>query len=79
MLALGREAHNWTVVSSDREVQTAAQHVRAKILPAETFARQLMNLLQNNEQQMENKPEATTKEVEDWLQIFSDTNDQDPL
>ena len=41
LLALGREAHNWTVVSSDREVQTAAQHAHAKTLTAATFARQL--------------------------------------
>ena len=42
---LGGEARNWTVVSSDRQIQKNARAVRAKILPAEEFAKQLMDVL----------------------------------
>ncbi len=38
------EAHNWTVVSSDREVQQAAERARAQVLNSQTFARQLAEL-----------------------------------
>jgi hypothetical protein len=39
---LGNSARNWTVVSSDGQVQVAARAVRAQVLSAEAFARLLL-------------------------------------
>ncbi len=65
---LGRAARNWTVVSSDRQVQAEARAVHAEALTSEAFAR----LLQPSE-----KPPASTaerplspNEVEEWLNLF---------
>jgi predicted RNA-binding protein with PIN domain len=38
---LERSARNWTVVSSDHQVQAAARAARAKFISSETFARML--------------------------------------
>ncbi len=38
---LKRAARNWVVVSSDRQVQSAARAARAEVLPSDEFARQL--------------------------------------
>ena len=38
---LGNAAANWTVVSSDWEVQNAARRARARVIPSEEFSREL--------------------------------------
>jgi len=67
---LGRAAKNWTVVSSDRQVQADARAVRAEVLSSEEFAR----LLQQTPRVETGKPAAERKvspaEVEEWLKIF---------
>jgi len=67
---LGRAAKNWTVVSSDRQVQTEARAVRAEVLSSDEFAR----LLQQTPRGEASKPAADRKvspaEVDEWLKIF---------
>jgi predicted RNA-binding protein with PIN domain len=67
---LGRAAKNWTVVSSDRQVQADARAARAEVLSSEEFAR----LLQQTPRVESSKPTADRKvsptEVEEWLKIF---------
>ena len=67
---MGRSAKNWTVVSSDRQVQTNARFVHAEVLSSEEFAR----LLQQTPRGETGKPAADRKvsstEVEEWLKIF---------
>ena len=38
---LGSEAANWTVVSADNQVQTAARRARARVISSDEFSRQL--------------------------------------
>jgi predicted RNA-binding protein with PIN domain len=68
---LGRAAKNWTVVSSDRQVQAEARTVRAEVLSSEQFAR----LLHQTPRGEASKPAADRKvssaEVDEWLKIFS--------
>jgi len=68
---LGRAAKNWTVVSSDRQVQTEARSARAEILSADEFA----HLLQQTPRGVTSKPATNRKvspaEVDEWLKIFS--------
>jgi predicted RNA-binding protein with PIN domain len=68
---LGGEARNWTVVSSDREVQVNARAARAKILSAEVFAEQLIELMEEpGEVSLQEKRDLSPQEVEKWMQIF---------
>jgi len=65
-----RSAKNWTVVSSDRQVQANARAAHAEVLSSEEFAR----LLQQTPRGEASKPAADRKvspgEVDDWLKIF---------
>jgi len=67
---LGRAAKNWTVVSSDRQVQAEARAARAEVLSSDEFAR----LLQQIPRGEASKPAADRKvspaEVDEWLKLF---------
>ena len=68
---LGNNARNWTVVSSDRQVQNEARSARASVLSSEEFAEQMLT---SNEQASQSSPsyedELSPAEVDEWLQIF---------
>lgn len=68
---LGREARNWTVVSSDGEVQAAARAARAGVISSDDFARQLAAALGRTPSPEERSPEPLSKEeIDDWLRLF---------
>lgn len=66
---LGRAAKNWTVVSSDRQVQAEARAVHSKVISSEAFAKQLKQAQSSSPKSMEDR-KLSPKEVEDWLKIF---------
>lgn len=70
LLRLGPEAKNWTVISSDREVQVAAGHAGAKIISSQTFAYQISGI--SPPSQTVEKPETPVSEedIEQWEQLF---------
>jgi predicted RNA-binding protein with PIN domain len=74
---LGREAPNWTVVSSDRAVQTAAQQAGAHYLDSLTFARQL--LVERTPTQESEKPDAllSEEEIAQWEKLFTNKSGED--
>jgi len=75
---LGGEARNWTVVSSDGEVQANARAARAKILTAEVFAQQLFEaLVDTADSYLEPESDLSPEEVEDWMQIFGFDEDEE--
>lgn len=75
---LSGEARNWTVVSSDREVQAAARKVRAKALTSEVFTRQLLNDLEGIETAASEVSEAlSSDELQDWMNIFGVDDESD--
>lgn len=65
LTSLGGEAKNWTVVSSDREVQAAARKLQARVLSSESFARTL-NLMPSREDEKPPLP----NDIEQWLELF---------
>ena len=73
---LGRAARNWTVVSSDHEVQKAARTARAEVASSEEFARLLRRFHQDTDG---DKPvikpsgerELSSREIEEWIKLFS--------
>jgi predicted RNA-binding protein with PIN domain len=72
---LGRAAKNWTVVSSDKEIQRAARNARAKIVSAEGFARQLATSALRGHRpgpptSWSDEPALTDEEIQRWLEEF---------
>jgi hypothetical protein len=68
---LGGEARNWTVVSSDREVQVNARALRAKTMRAEEFSRQLLDVLAEQSHGLaDDETQLSSGEVEHWMNIF---------
>jgi predicted RNA-binding protein with PIN domain len=74
---LGREAPNWTVVSSDRAVQVAAQQAGARYLGSRAFARQL--LIEMTPTQESEKPDSllTEEEIAQWEKLFTNKRGKD--
>lgn len=68
---LGGEARNWTVVSSDLEVQANARAARAKVMPSDVFAEQLFDLAEGSgEVPLQEEGDLSPQEVENWMKIF---------
>jgi predicted RNA-binding protein with PIN domain len=74
---LGGEARNWTVISSDSEVQASAHAAKAKILSVEDFAQQLMDLLRDTSDGDLEPKDLSSEEVEDWMKIFGIDEDDE--
>ncbi len=75
---LAGEARNWTVVSSDQEVQAAARASRAHLLSSEDFARQLLSTLAPQGSLPEEKPDIAPEEVDEWLKLFGEGDEDLP-
>jgi len=68
---LGKQAHNWVVVSSDHEVQQAARWAGARVLTSEAFAAELAAPRRGNA--AAEKPTAPAEdELEEWLRLFGE-------
>jgi predicted RNA-binding protein with PIN domain len=69
---LGREARNWSVVSSDRAVQAYARSAKAQIISSESFANMLSQPSEDSydEPAEGDDPSLSAEEVEDWLRLF---------
>jgi predicted RNA-binding protein with PIN domain len=69
---LGREAPNWTVITSDGEVRLAAQQASARHMDSQAFA---SLLTQGGEQPGETgkpDPSLSPEEIESWESLFRD-------
>lgn len=66
---LGKQARNWSVVSSDKRVQNAARAVHAKVLSSEEFA---LEISKAGEKAMSSKRETglSPEEVDEWFGFF---------
>ena len=68
---LGKKARNWTVVSSDRQVQAEAHAARAEVISSDTFAGMLKQA-RDSVPKSNNEPKLTQKEIDDWLKLFEE-------
>lgn len=66
---LDNEAANWTVVSSDNQVQNAARRARARVLGADEFSRQLGS---SGDAEMSSELKLSDDEIDDWLELFGE-------
>lgn len=79
LLRLGRNARNWTVVSSDLAVQASARAARAHFISSEIMAEQIKETLNAAPPDHEKQPDAslTGDELNNWLELFgSNTEDE---
>ena len=78
LIRLGAAARNWTVVSSDQEVQRASRAARAQIISSEAFSRQITQTLGAGPAQssQNSNPPLSSDEIQDWLDLF-DAHDPD--
>jgi predicted RNA-binding protein with PIN domain len=67
---LGRSARNWTVVSSDRQVQADARSARAQVLTSEAFAGLMSRSSSKPSSGSRPEREVTAEEVQEWLEVF---------
>lgn len=74
---LGGEARNWTVVSSDHQVQASARATRSAIIASEDFARQMDEVL-NSAPKISDSQEngLSDKDVAEWMRVFGIDDDQ---
>ncbi len=69
---LGGEARNYTVVSSDRSVQSAARSVKARVLNSADFVNILLSSnAENADDGQREKTSLSQSEVDEWLDLFN--------
>ena len=69
---MGKSAKNWTVVSSDHEVQSAARTNQAQFITSEEFVKLTRTALQSIPTSKSADKKLSEKEVNEWLQLFRD-------
>jgi len=69
---LGAEARNWTVVSSDQAVQSAARAAQAQYLSSEAFAGLLKQALDDSARDEGEKADIQldNDELDEWIRLF---------
>jgi uncharacterized protein len=69
---LKRTAANWTVVSSDLDIQSYARRAKAKISSSEQFAAHLMQILSQADagQQDNDQQDLPADDLQEWLKLF---------
>lgn len=65
-----KAAKNWTVVTSDREVQEAARGSQAQFISSEEFVKLLRTTIQSASKTVSSDAPLSEKEVEEWLWLF---------
>jgi predicted RNA-binding protein with PIN domain len=68
---MAKNARNWIVVSSDREVQSSARVVHAQYISAEEFAKLLRTAGNSAPKPNTADKKLSPAEVDEWLKIFS--------
>lgn len=75
---LGKQARNYIVVSSDRQVQQAARAVHARVVTSEAFAAEWQKLV-DDEPDLDPRNRLLTKdELEAWENLFKRGHPSDP-
>lgn len=70
--SMERAAKNWTIVSSDHEVQSAARAHQAQFIRAEEFVKQLRIALSGaGTKAQSGEVHLSSKEVEEWMNLFN--------
>lgn len=68
--SLGRNARNWTVVTSDRRVQSEARAVGAEVISSDAFAGQVIESMRESVSSSTNERGISEEDVDEWLRLF---------
>jgi len=70
---MGKNAQNWTVVSSDLAVQSTARLFKARWISSQTFTRLMIQNLQASARKPPERNDITItpEELEEWLSLFN--------
>ena len=68
---MGKSAKNWTIVSSDRQVQTEARAAQAGFITSDAFAKSLKKARNTAPKPTDNR-KLSKQEVDDWLKVFEE-------
>jgi len=71
---MGKSAKNWTVVSSDHQVQAYARDAQAEVLSSDEFAK-ILRQVKNSPRVSKGERVVSEKEVEEWLKLFGRKRD----
>ncbi|RPJ22179.1 MAG: hypothetical protein EHM33_24265 [Chloroflexi bacterium] len=69
--SLGKSARNWTVISSDRQVQAEARAALAEVISSDSFAGMLKQA-RDSAPKPNNERKLSQKEIDDWLKLFEE-------
>ena len=81
LLRLGRGAREWSVVSSDASIQTAARASRAHVISSDVFSREIEAFLfqENTSKNASDDISMSPEELDMWLNTFGgEQADQEP-
>ena len=69
---MGKDAKNWTVVTSDREILVEARSAHSQILKSAEFALELRSVKSGNSSDLDKQdtPEVSDGDVDYWLDQF---------
>lgn len=67
--SLGKSARNWTVVSSDRQVQAEAHAMRAETISSDSFAATLQDARQSAPK-VKGERKLSESEIDEWMRLF---------
>ena len=70
LIRMEKDARNWVVVSSDREVQSAARMAHAKFISSEEFVKSLREMRSSAPKSDLDEKNLSAAEVDNWLKIF---------
>ena len=76
LLGIGRAARNYTVVTSDREVQSRARQLGAALMSSHEFTGLLTNVISKKKTQNSIKKEKEN-DIDSWLELFSKGKEED--
>jgi predicted RNA-binding protein with PIN domain len=71
LIKMGKDTKNWSVVSSDRQVQTDALSLRAQTISSEEFAKLLAHARSSAPEREPSQSGLSSTEVNEWLDIFN--------
>jgi len=66
---MGKAAKSWTVVSSDRQVQTDARTAQAEVISSDEFAK-LLKQAMDSPRVSKGERVVSKEEVEEWMKVF---------
>ena len=69
---IDKNTKNYIVVSSDREVQSAARIVHAQFISSESFAKLIKDAINSPQKTNTTEKKLSSAEVDEWLKFFSD-------